>query len=91
MKNDDYLDSEEQQLIESLEGKGWQSIGPERMDGFVKAAQTTLAKDRRMNIRISSKDYEGIRMKAAEEGLPYQTLAASILHKYVSGRLVDAK
>jgi predicted DNA binding CopG/RHH family protein len=52
-------------------------------------ARATFKKDRRVNIRISSKDLEGIQTRALEEGIPYQTLIASVLHKYVSGRLVE--
>ena len=42
-----------------------------------------------MNIRISKNDLDGIKLKAMEEGLPYQTLVASIIHKYVTGRLIE--
>ena len=49
----------------------------------------TLLKNRRVNIRISAIDLEGLKAKAAAEGLPYQTMMASVLRKYVSGRLVD--
>jgi predicted DNA binding CopG/RHH family protein len=42
-----------------------------------------------MNIRITRKDLDGIKLKAAEEGIPYQTLVASIIHKYVTGRLME--
>lgn len=52
-------------------------------------ATATFKKDKRINIRISSKDLEAIQIKALEEGLPYQTLIASVLHKYVNGQLVD--
>jgi predicted DNA binding CopG/RHH family protein len=44
-----------------------------------------------VNIRISAMDLEGMQARAAEEGLPYQTLIASVLHKYASGRLVDSR
>jgi predicted DNA binding CopG/RHH family protein len=44
-----------------------------------------------VNIRLSSMDLEGLQAKAAQEGLPYQTLIASVLHKYVSGRLVNVQ
>ncbi|MCA1806168.1 MAG: hypothetical protein LC646_12805 [Xanthomonadaceae bacterium] len=46
-----------------------------------------LRKDARINIRLSSKDLRGLQKKALAEGIPYQTLVASILHKYVEGRL----
>ena len=52
-------------------------------------AKATFKKDRRVNIRISGKDLEAIQKRAVEEGIPYQTLIASLLHKYVSGRLVE--
>ena len=59
------------------------------MQRYREAAVETLLKNRRVNIRISAMDLEGLQAKAAAEGLPYQTLMASVLHKYVSGRLVD--
>jgi len=58
-----------------------------RHTGYAKA---TFRKDRRVNIRISSKDLEAIQKRALEEGLPYQTLIASLLHKFASGRLCEA-
>jgi len=56
---------------------------------FKSAARATAIKDRRVNIRLSSGDLQDIQVKALEEGLPYQTLIASVLHKYVSGRLSE--
>ena len=56
------------------------------LDADVKA---TFRKDRRLNIRLSSKDLEAIQKRALAEGLPYQTLIASLLHKYASGRLKE--
>jgi predicted DNA binding CopG/RHH family protein len=53
-------------------------------------AKATFRKDRRLNIRISTKDLEAIQKRALEEGLSYQTLIASLLHKYASGRLREA-
>jgi predicted DNA binding CopG/RHH family protein len=50
-------------------------------------AKATFRKDRRLNIRLSSKDLEAIQKRALAEGLPYQTLISSLLHKYASGRL----
>jgi hypothetical protein len=54
-------------------------------------ASTSLAKDKRVNIRISSRDLDDIQAKAAEEAVPYQTLMSSVLHKYVTGRLVESQ
>src|SRR3978361_536205 len=53
------------------------------------AARATAIQDRRVNIRLSSGDLSDIRVKALEEGVPYQTLIASVLHKYVTGRLAE--
>jgi predicted DNA binding CopG/RHH family protein len=53
------------------------------------AARATAIKDRRVNIRMSSGDLSDIQVKALEEGVPYQTLIASVLHKYVTGRLTE--
>ena len=56
---------------------------------FKAAARATALKDRRVNIRLSSGDLSDIQVKALEEGVPYQTLIASVLHKYVTGRLAE--
>lgn len=53
------------------------------------AARATATKNRRVNIRRSTVDLHDIQVKALEEGMPYQTLIASILHKYVTGRLAE--
>ena len=56
---------------------------------FSRYAKATFKKDRRLNIRLSSKDLEAIQKRALAEGLPYQTLISSLLHKYASGRLKE--
>ena len=89
MRGTKYLDSEEKTLIESLEGDNWKST--KDIEGWKtllsKTATNTLTKDQRMNIRITKNDLDGIKSKAVEEGIPYQTLVASIIHKYVTGKL----
>jgi len=89
MKETKYLDSEEKELIESLEGDNWKPA--KDIEGWKsllsKTATNTLTKDQRMNIRITKNDLDGIKSKAVEEGIPYQTLVASIIHKYVTGKL----
>ena len=55
------------------------------------AARATAIKDRRVNIRLSAGDLQDIQVRALEEGVPYQTLIASVLHKYVTGRLEERK
>ncbi len=59
------------------------------LDRFRTAARTTFIKDRRVNVRLSSPDLMDIQARAAEEGIPYQTLIASVLHKFVTGRLTE--
>jgi predicted DNA binding CopG/RHH family protein len=82
----------EEDILSSFEKEEWQSVPKlkEEIERYTASATATLAKDKRINIRLSSHDLEGIQMRAAEEGMPYQTLIASILHKYASGRLVEA-
>jgi predicted DNA binding CopG/RHH family protein len=53
-------------------------------------ARNTLKRDKRVNIRISSRDLEAIQTRAVEDGIPYQTLMASVLHRFVAGRLKEA-
>jgi len=92
MKEVKYLDSEEKELIESLESDNWKSAGD--IDNWKtllsKTAANTLTKDQRMNIRITKNDLDGIKLRAVEEGIPYQTLVASIIHKYVTGKLCES-
>jgi len=86
------LDEGEKAIAESFERGEWRSskgIKRERTR-YARYARATFRKDRRLNIRISSKDLEAIQKRALEEGLPYQTLIASLLHKYASGRLTEA-
>jgi hypothetical protein len=56
---------------------------------YSRYAKATFRKDRRLNVRLSSKDLEAIQKRALAEGLPYQTLVSSLLHKYASGRLKE--
>jgi len=55
----------------------------------VEAILSAVNKTRNINIRISEYDLENVKRKSAEEGIPYQTLISSVIHKYVSGKLVD--
>lgn len=65
--------------------------GKAELARFKAAARATAIKDKRVNIRLSSSDLRDIQVKALQEGLPYQTLIASVLHKYVSGQLAEKK
>lgn len=82
--------AEDQLLAEYERGELRSSVkGPEDLRRLQSAARTMLAKNRRLNIRLSSPVLEGLQARAAAEGLPYQTLIASVLHKFVTGRLVE--
>jgi len=87
------LDKDERELKRSVEEGEWRSVEdlPAEKSRHQEYAKATFRKDRRINIRISSKDLEGLQMRALEEGIPYQTLISSVLHKYVSGRLEDRR
>lgn len=84
------LDSEEQELLEAYESEAFESdLDTDRREFVAKVAEETSKKDKRINIRISSRDLEALQRRALEEGLPYQSLVSSALHKYVSGGLKD--
>lgn len=84
-------DSFEEDILAAYEKGELKSISPSNahLKRYQKAAQATFIKDRRVNIRLSSPDLMDIQARALEEGIPYQTLIASVLHKFVSGRLVE--
>ena len=85
------LDAEERELLNSIEAGEWTSVDnvQEEIVQHQEIAKNTLKKDKRVNLRMSSKDLEAIKTYAVEEGLPYQTLMSSVLHKFITGRLVD--
>lgn len=83
------LDPEEKKLLSSFEKGEWrpvENVEKEKAKARI-AASKTIRKDMRINIRLSSDDVTAIKEKAAYEGIPYQTLISSILHKYAAGRL----
>ncbi len=85
------IDDEEKALMASLEGDEWQPVenSGQETEKAMEAARATLKKDRRINLRLTEKDYYQIQIKAIEEGVPYQTLIASLVHKYLNGSLVS--
>ncbi len=85
------LEADEKELVDSVERGEWKSAkgGKREPARYTRYAKATFRKDRRLNIRLSSKDLEAIQKRALVEGLPYQTLIASLLHKYATGRLTD--
>ncbi|RKX41660.1 MAG: antitoxin [Verrucomicrobia bacterium] len=91
MKKEKYMDEEEKDFIESFERGEWQTVANvvKEAEASREYARNTLKKDKRINIRLSEKDIDDIRMIAVENGVPYQTLIASILHKFATGQLRD--
>ena len=87
MNNDRLL---EQEILASFKHGEWKPVRNQKGEiaRLRAAAGATLLRNKRVNIRISSRDLEGLQARAAEEAVPYQTLMASVLHKFVSGRLV---
>ena len=85
------LNKQEKQIAESVERGEWRSVRgvKKQIKRYKEYAKATVRKDKRVNIRMSEKDLIRIRKKAMEEGLPYQTLISSVLHRYANNRLVD--
>jgi predicted DNA binding CopG/RHH family protein len=87
------LDRYERDILSAYEKGALVSAHPTKaqLSAFREAARATFIKSRRVNIRLSAADLLDIQAKAYEEGVPYQTLIASVLHKYVSGRLQEKR
>ena len=85
------LDKEEKDILDSYERGEWKSVKnlEEEIEKHRGYARQTLKKDKRVNIRISSMVLEELQTMAVEDGMPYQTLISSILHRFVTGRLVE--
>ena len=85
------LNKEEKLLLDSLERGEWKRTeSKSKLKKYRDAARQMMKKDARLNIRISLTDLKSLQKCAMKEGLPYQTFVSSLLHKYVSGRLVEA-
>jgi len=85
------LTPEELELLASYENEEWQSVKNinEQKETYQAYARATFRKDKRINIRISERDMVALQRRAIREGIPYQTLISSVLHKYVSGALTE--
>lgn len=84
------IDEYEHEVLAAYEKGQLKSVATKgEIAKFRAAARATAIKDRRVNIRLSSGDLSDIQVRALEEGVPYQTLIASVLHKYVTGRLAE--
>lgn len=85
------LDREEKKLIKEIDEGKWSSVRDLKAykQHLREAASKTLLKDQRMNIRIAKRDLDKLKAKALENGMPYQTLVSSILHKYLTGKFKE--
>ncbi len=82
---------EEKEILQSVEKGRWRSVRGVKKEirRYREYARATIRKDKRVNIRMSEKDLVRLQKEAMEEGLPYQTLISSVLHRYVNGRLIN--
>jgi predicted DNA binding CopG/RHH family protein len=85
------LQQDELELLASYENEEWQAVRKlkEQKEQYRAYARATFRKDKRVNIRISEKDLRDLQKRAMRQGIPYQTLISSVLHKYVSGRFIE--
>jgi predicted DNA binding CopG/RHH family protein len=87
------LDDEERDILESYERGEWVPVKSVKKEikNLSQYAKSLVQKDKRINICLSSKDLDQVKVIAVQEGIPYQTLLTSIIHKYVSGYLIERK
>jgi len=87
------LDDEEREIIEAFDNDTLKQAADASMirSQHQTYAEAMFKKDARINIRLSSRDLRGLQKKALAEGIPYQTLVASIIHKYIEGRLHEER
>ena len=85
------LSDEEKEILETVERGEWKRVANFKSDlnRYKNFANLTLRKDKRVNIRMTERDVLSFQKKAISEGLPYQTLISSVLHKYINGRLIE--
>ena len=85
------LTKEEKEILDSVERGEWKQVPNFKREAkrFQESAKATMRKDKRVNIRMTERDLVYFQKKAVEEGLPYQTLISSVLHKYINGRLIE--
>ena len=87
------LDEEEQALLQTFERGEWHSAPnlEEEIEAAREAARNTFNKTKRVNLRVTERDFNLAHSRAREEGIPYQTLLSSVIHKYLSGRLTEKR
>ena len=85
------LDTEEQEILDAFTQGKLKSIpnAQEEIEIAQQAARNTFYKNKRVNLRLTERDFELAHVKALKEGLPYQTLLSSVIHKYLTGQLIE--
>ena len=85
------LDQEEKEILAAFERGELKSVpnAAQEIAEARQAARNTFNKTKRVNLRLTERDFHMAHVKALEEGLPYQTLLSSVIHKYLTGRLID--
>ena len=85
------LDKEEKELLEEFERGEWISVKDQAKarEDAMESARNTLNKTKNINMRLSQRDLRKLKTKAAEEGIPYQTLASSVLHRFANSGNID--
>lgn len=85
------LDTEEEEILRAFDADTLNPVkaSADTLKLYQQYADATFRKDARINIRLSTRDLKGLQKRALAEGIPYQTLIASVLHKYVEGRLQE--
>ncbi len=91
MNKTEYLDAEERDIIESYENDEWQSVDNVESEkkAHARYAKNTSIKNKRINIRITERDFLNLKAESKIQGIPYQSLISSVLHKYINGTLTE--
>lgn len=81
------IDEEEKELVESFNSGEWKSLKKKDQKKYIEAAKENIELMKKVNIHLSLKDYNRIKIKAMQEGIPFQTYISSIIHRYNKGEL----
>jgi predicted DNA binding CopG/RHH family protein len=89
----DRLDADEREILDRFERGEMRSAAgvEEEIEAARQAARQTFNKTKRVNLRVTERDFNLAHSRAREEGIPYQTLLSSVIHKYLSGRLTETR
>ena len=87
------LSAEERDVLDRFERDGLRTApdAEREIEAARQAARNTFNKTKRVNLRVTERDFNLAHARAREEGIPYQTLLSSVIHKYLSGRLTEKK